>query len=59
MVVSRGEKGIQQLGAGDAQHFANATATAVSGRDLRESLTFPRHWGSTEWVRLTSVPTEN
>ncbi len=39
-------------GAGPAEELgARAAAAEVSGRQLREELTFPADWGPTEWVR--------
>ena len=42
-------------GGGPAEEYgARAAAAEVSGRQLREELTFPADWGPTDWVRAPS-----
>ena len=50
--MSEGAAGIERLGAGDAARAGfQAVGAEVGPRRLREMLTYPPTWGSTQWVR--------
>ncbi|CAL8470018.1 g9560 [Coccomyxa elongata] len=58
--IFKGAAGIEQGGAGDAEHFgAHAAAADVSPKRLKELLTYPASWGPSEWGPISFLPEHN